>query len=184
VTEPLLVIVTGMPAAGKTTLARGLAQDLELPLVAKDDIKEVLYDTLGVGDPDWSRRLGAATYALLFAFCRELLSAGQAAVAEANFFAGSHEADFAGLPPHCLVQIHCNAPLAVILERYAGRARHPGHVDRDRANDLRQRFDDGAHGPLGLAGDLIEVDTSGAVDIEGLLGRLLGEKSIGKNSAA
>ena len=48
-----------------------------------------------------------------------------------------------------------------------------GHVDRDRADDLRQRFDDGTHGPLALAGDLIEVDTSGAVDIEALLGRLL-----------
>jgi predicted kinase len=173
VTEPLLVIVTGMPAAGKTTLARALAQDLELPLVAKDDIKEILYDTLGVGDPDWSRRLGAASYALLFAFCREVLAAGQAVVAEANFFAGSHEADFAGLPPHRLVQIHCNAPLAVILKRYARRARHPGHVDRDRADDLRQRFDDGTHGPLALAGDLITVDTSRAIDVEALSARHL-----------
>ncbi len=35
---PLVVIVLGQPGAGKTTIARRLAQDLRLPLVAKDDM--------------------------------------------------------------------------------------------------------------------------------------------------
>ncbi|HEX8858768.1 MAG TPA: AAA family ATPase [Actinomycetes bacterium] len=45
-----LVLVTGPPASGKTTLARPLAFSLGLPLLGKDTIKEALFDTLGNGD--------------------------------------------------------------------------------------------------------------------------------------
>ena len=41
---PLVVVVTGPPAAGKTTVAREIARSLRLPLVAKDTIKEALFD--------------------------------------------------------------------------------------------------------------------------------------------
>jgi predicted kinase len=153
-----------MPGAGKTTVARAVAEQLRFPLVTKDDLKERLYDELGTGDVEWSRRLGAAAYALLFALCREVLAAGQPVAAEANFFAGSQEAEFEALPPHRLVQVHCAAPLDVLLERYANRARHPGHLDDERAAELRERFETGLHAPLALAGELIEVDTTGAVD--------------------
>jgi len=46
VTPPLLIVVTGMPSSGKTTVAEDLSRRLQLPLIAKDTIKESLYDTL------------------------------------------------------------------------------------------------------------------------------------------
>jgi predicted kinase len=42
-----LVLVTGPPAAGKTTVARPLARCLALPLIGKDTIKEALFDAMG-----------------------------------------------------------------------------------------------------------------------------------------
>jgi adenylate kinase family enzyme len=42
--KPLLLIVTGPPGVGKTTVAEALAPRLGLPLLAKDDLKETLHD--------------------------------------------------------------------------------------------------------------------------------------------
>jgi predicted kinase len=173
---PLLVVVTGMPSSGKTTVAEGLARRLRLPLIAKDEIKESLYDSLGAADVATSTRLGRAAYALIFALARASLDAGASAVVEANFFL-EHEAEFAALPAHRLVQLHCRAPLAVLSERYANRSRHAGHHDAEKIRELPARFESGAHDALNLPGDLTEIDTTQPVDLDALaheIGKLLG----------
>ena len=79
---PLLVIVTGPPCTGKTTLARRLAADLGLPLMSKDTIKETLFEVLGVPDRAGSKRLGGASMELLYTFIEAQLAAGQGCGAE------------------------------------------------------------------------------------------------------
>ena len=171
-TPPLLVVVTGMPSSGKTTIAEGLAQRARLPLIAKDDIKEALYDTLGADDVAASERLGTAAYAVLFALARSLLAAGVPVVLEANFFR-DQEPSFAALPAHRLLQLHCDAPLETLLDRYANRSRHPGHQDAEKIKELPARFASGAHAPLQLDGELVRIDTTLPVDLDGLAARLL-----------
>jgi predicted kinase len=163
---PLLVVVHGPPAAGKTTIARALAHDLGLPLFAKDEIKEKLFESLGADDPDESRRLGGAVYPLLFLIARRELEAKRSLLLEANFVAGASEAAFARLPPHRVVQLHCSAPEETLMQRYAAReGRHPGHHDRVRADEVRAAIRAGRHAPLGLGGTLIELDTTHLVDV-------------------
>ena len=161
---PLLLVVTGPPASGKTTIARAVARELALPLFAKDELKEALFDSLGTGDRAWSRRLGGAVFELLYAIAEAQLSAGCAALLEANFVRGTSEPAFAALPSHRLVQIHCSAPEHVLLERYRGRRRHAGHLDDALVDDVVAAIRDARHDPLALAGDLIEIDTSPGTD--------------------
>lgn len=169
---PLLIVVTGMPSSGKTTVAEGLARELRLPLIAKDDIKESLYDSLGADDVAASDRLGAAAYALIFALARAMLSAGVSVIVEANFFR-DHEREFVALPEHRLVQILCAAPLEVLVDRYASRSRHPGHHDAEKIKELPARFESGAHSALRLAGELIELDTTQPIELATLAARIV-----------
>ena len=89
-----VIVVTGLPGAGKTTLARQLAARYRLPLIAKDLIKEPLLDALGATDASQSRRLSDASFAVLFRVARELTAAGASFLLEGNFRPGEHEAPF------------------------------------------------------------------------------------------
>jgi len=77
--------VGGAPGVGKTTLATALARELGLPLVAKDAIKEPLMDVLGAPDIESSRRIGRATYAVLWAMAEAIAVSGSGLVLESNF---------------------------------------------------------------------------------------------------
>ena len=161
---PLLVVVTGPPAAGKTTVARGVAARLRVPLIAKDTIKEALFDGLGSGDLEWSAQLGGATYAVMLALVEESVGTAGSLVIEANFVRGGElETGLAALRARFL-QIHCSAPVEVLLDRYDGRERHPGHVDSERIEALREAVETGRHEPLDLPGETIRVDTTRPVD--------------------
>jgi predicted kinase len=151
------VVVTGPPATGKTTLAERLSRELALPLVAKDAIKERLYEEMGTGDREWSRRLGRATYALMFEWVGRLLAAGQSAILEANFTPLAAER-FAGLPPHRTFQVFCTAPREVVIERYAARRRHDGHLDTVVLDELRAGLHEEQWEHLALPGDFEEFE--------------------------
>jgi predicted kinase len=168
----LVVVVTGPPAAGKTTVARELAARLRLPLIAKDTIKEALFDGLGAGDLAWSRRLGEATYLAMLGLAEDAVGGGASIVLEANFVRGGRFATrLAALPAH-FVQVHCDAPLEVLVDRYTGRDRHPGHVDSERIDALREAVETGRHEPLDLPGQTIRLDTSGPIDLAALCDHL------------
>src|SRR4051794_7026249 len=162
-----LVIVSGPPGAGKSTLAGPLAAELALPLLAKDTIKEALFDALGHVEDEplaSSRRLGGAAMELLWRLAAEC----PAVVIEANFrttstYERTRVRELCERP----VEVHCRVPVDVAGARYAERGgrddHHPVHVARSTPRSFFEEFAE----PFGL-GPVIDLDTTGPVDVGAL----------------
>jgi predicted kinase len=166
-----IVLVSGPPASGKTTIARPLAQALGFALLTKDDIKESLFTSLNgpAGDIEFSRRMSAAAMDLLWALAPHCPQV----VLEANFRTRDvHERkrlrDLIAAPNVQLVEVCCILPLLEAARRFAERARleprHPAHALKEMSLEQLAVCE----GPFAL-GPVIAVDTRRPVAIPALV---------------
>lgn len=162
-----IVMISGAPGVGKTTIARPLARALDMPLFAKDSIKERIHDVLtetGPVEDGWSRRLGAAAMEMLWLLAADAPSC----VLEANFWTG-HEGQNASLRAlsdgGTLVEVYCTAPRELVMQRFRERfvagERHSVHTDQELT---LERWEKDFSAPIGI-GHVVEVDTSTPVDV-------------------
>jgi predicted kinase len=165
-----IVLVTGPPASGKTTLAGPLAEALHFTHLSKDEIKESLFTTLRgrVGDVRFSHRLSTAATDLLWVLAPHF----PGVVLEANFRTRRPEerAKLSALlnePGTRLVEVHCRLPLEEAARRFAERARnvrhHPAHALKEMSLAQMAEYAE----PFALT-PVIELDTTQPVDLASL----------------
>lgn len=176
--QPVLVIITGPPGSGKTTLGKHLGQVLRLPFIHKDGIKESLFDSLGWSDRAWSRKLGIASLDLLFYFVETQLAAGCSHIVESNFYPEFHTPRFLALKDRygfIPFQIACVTDGEVLYQRFKQRwesgNRHPGHAEHVQLDAIHASLTKGRIEPLDIGGSLYELDTTDFtnIDYEGLV---------------
>ena len=131
----LMIIVTGTSATGKTILSNKLASRFNLPLINKDEIKELLFDCLGIKDEEWSVQLGVASFELSYLFVEKLCQTGKSFIVEGNFedkFATKIFSDLKAKYNYKILQLYCHASEGILYKRYIERdnsgKRHPGHI--------------------------------------------------------
>jgi predicted kinase len=172
--KPTLIIVTGLPATGKTTIARFLSERLQLPLFSKDDYKDLLFETLGTKDREWSKQIGRAAIEILYKDVATVLASGNCVIAESNFkpeFDNDRMSKLLTEHHAYAVQILCKANGDIVFERFAARAassRHPGHDDLNSLEEQRPILLKGRAEPLSVPGLFTEMDTTDwtTVDLE------------------
>lgn len=130
-----VVVISGLPGTGKSTLARRLSTDLAMPAFLKDDLKEVLMNRVGWEDRELVERQSLATWDLISRIMEINLSAGVSCIVEANFRVESRRrfVDLRRDYGAVMIEVNCQAAGEVILQRVSERIRsgerHPGHQD-------------------------------------------------------
>ncbi len=134
------ILVNGVPASGKSSVARAVANGLTLPLMTLDTVKQPLFEHFGVGDREHNRKLGRASYEIIFSAIGDWPDPC-AVVIDAWF----------GFQPMAILERHlvtagithkaelwCHAPASVLAERYAARvaSRSEGHPGLEYVPEL------------------------------------------------
>jgi glucokinase len=171
-----VLLVNGVPASGKSTVAKAVSEAEGWPLLALDTIKEAFFAHLGTGDRAYNRTLGKASYQAMFALIAEFPTDVVSVV----------DAWFGFQPPEVLQEhfaragitqageVWCHAPAEIVGERYRARlgTRSAGHLGADYIPELVKLA--GSAQPLG-GFPLFEVDTTRPLELTELqrwLGRV------------
>lgn len=162
----VIVLVNGLPGAGKTTLARRLAETSSWPRLSKDDVKQSLARL--TGDALSSRALGAVSMETVWA----VAAAMSGVVLAESWWFRPRDLEFvrAGVRDARVVEVWCDVDPALARERFAARHRPALYEDARRLAEDWDRWAAQAE-PLGL-GPVVRVDTSTAVDVTAVLAEI------------
>jgi predicted kinase len=163
--HPTLVVVSGPPGSGKTTLAHEIARTIGCPAICRDEIKEGMAHAAPGFVPGPGDDLTMRTLPAFFGVLELLLTAGVTTVAEAAFqdrIWRPRLTPFLSLARFRIVHCTVDAEVAFerILRRGADSTVRGAHADpgpADAADRIRRHR---AFGRVSLDAPSIEVDTA------------------------
>jgi predicted kinase len=120
--KPLLVVITGMPASGKSTLAHLLSKETRLPLLSRDELKEGYINTAGISHNQVPDSVAIHIYESFFETAELLLSKEISIIVEAAFQDKLWRPKLAALSVRAAIKIIiCKVNPALASERFANR---------------------------------------------------------------
>lgn len=164
--SPALIVIQGAPASGKTTLCNSIRDALSIPILGKDDIKELLFDRLEQSDREYSKLQGIVSFNMLYAFAESFLHEGKSVIIEGAFYTEISRENISEVLKRTNarhLEIYCHVDELTRRQRFANRSndgtRHSAHLDRTLPpNAMPDKYQQ-----LGL-GECISVDTTSGID--------------------
>ena len=177
--RPALVLVSGLPGTGKSTLSRKLADTAHFEVLRSDVVRKQMFADAATTDNSaamYSVDNTQRVYDECWTRARTRLLAGGRIIVDATFQQDANRQSFLQLAIDCGVRaiwLECTAPADIIQQRLA--ARHCDASDADwsvyqlvqkqwqTASDFTRRFhttiesDEGADRPLEVASDILQA---------------------------
>lgn len=165
-----VVLVNGVPASGKSRLAKALSERTGWPILSLDRIKNPFLQHIGPVDRDFNRTLGKASYQAIWSVIAD-------APADSTFIVDA----WFGFQPkvqletylrdakiESVAELWCKVPGIIAGERYASRLedRLPGHPGAEYVPELVALADRAE--PMGC-GSVMTVDQTKEPDMEAVL---------------
>lgn len=148
--KSIIIIISGLPATGKSRMGRRISAEFNLPLISKDPFKEAGFDNLGIGNREWSKKLSVMAKENIFYVMKQLLSSGNSLIVDCNFKVEDVKKIKAILAEDNAraIQIHCQSDKKDIRDRFIRRIntpgkRHPGHLDEKYLPELEKILEKG-----------------------------------------
>ncbi len=140
------ILIAGAPASGKTTFANYLSEKMRVPVIAKDDIKEKLFDSIGFRSYDEKRMLDSCATEIMYLLAASQLKLGLPVILDNNFENSSVPSLLSLVERYKIpvLTVRFEGDMTVIYERFLERDMSP---DRHRGHILKLRYPEGAPEP-------------------------------------
>lgn len=143
--KPVCILVAGIFASGKSRTAATLSQELGITLLSKDELKEILFDTVGFRSREEKVQLGIAAQQILLTSAQRMLKSKSSVILENNFESSSETSllDLLNRVEVTYITLMLKGDIPTLYQRFIQRnhtaSRHPGHViNRQYPFDLSQ----------------------------------------------
>jgi hypothetical protein len=156
-----LILFMGDLAALKSTTAKQISKDLKIVCLTKDDIKEILVDSIGFQTREENLNLSKATFFIMEYMAKQILSRHESLILESNFkyhelkiLSQNNKFDF--------LTIFMTGQEDILYQRYCQRQEHRHIAHRSVSLMSKEVFHQSmiSYDESRLLGQTIKIDTS------------------------
>ncbi|MBR0343441.1 MAG: AAA family ATPase [Oscillospiraceae bacterium] len=132
-----VLLIAGMPGAGKTTQAEFFAKRYDALIFSKDSFKEILFDEIGFKTADEKEQLDIASIKLMLKAAELSLSGNKNVIIESNFMTRDKKylKEFEEKTGETITTLRMDCDMDVLYDRALARdgssSRHPAHSVAD-----------------------------------------------------